>query len=213
MSESLQPPPMLRDVMADEGISWARLVTAIVFLGLSLAIGHQTAPDPPRPEAVPQPVRERVATGVDLPPLQQAVVHAPLQQTVVAAGAPLQQAVVAAPLQFSSVPALASAARPKPAGRTGPLRLGERRQIVRAANRPSARQAVRQRQHDVAVAARESGTIRRSLRTRAQVRREYLRTRHVVAALTGEDSGSDYLMRLAARQRAARLDGAGRRRR
>lgn len=180
--------------MADDGIPWARLVTAIVFLGLSLAIGYQTARDPPQPpEAVPQPVRERVATGVEL--------------------APLQQTVAAAPLQFSSVPALASAARPKPARRTEPLRPGERRQIVRAANRPSERQAVRQRQRDGAAAASESGTIRRSLRTRAQVRREYLRTRHVVAALTGEDSGSDYLMRLAARQRAARLDGAGRRRR
>ena len=64
---------------------------------------------------------------------------------------------------------------------------------------------MRPRQHDVALAARESGTIRRSFRTQAQVRREYLRTRNVVAALTGEDSGSDYLMRLAARQRAAPL--------
>lgn len=47
MRESLQPPPMIADVMADDGISWSRLVTAIVLLGLSLAIGYRTAREPP----------------------------------------------------------------------------------------------------------------------------------------------------------------------
>ena len=65
---------MLPDVTADDGISWMRLVTAIVFLGLSLAIGYRTPADPPRPEDVPQPVSQRVAAGVELAPLEQTIV-------------------------------------------------------------------------------------------------------------------------------------------
>lgn len=39
--------------------------------------------------------------------------------------------------------------------------------------------------------------------TRAQIVREYLASREQVAALTGEDSGSAWLTRAAARQRTA----------
>lgn len=192
MPDSLQTPPLLRDVMVDDGISWMRVVTAIVLLGLSLAIGHRTAREPPRHKAVPQPVRERVVAGVEL--------------------APLEQTIAAAPLPSSSVPAMVQVAAAQPTRHVEPLRVGERRQIVRTAVRSPGRQVVRPRRHDVAAAASESGTIRGSARTRAQVRREYLRSRDVVAALTGEDSGSAYLTRLAARQRASRLDGTGHRR-
>jgi hypothetical protein len=50
----------------------------------------------------------------------------------------------------------------------------------------------------------------RSIRTRAEVRREYFRDRDFVAAVTGEDSGSVYLTRRAAEQREAL--GSGRHR-
>lgn len=187
MRES-QTPPTLADLMADDGIPWTRLVTAVVLLGLSLAIGYQTARAPPRPKAVPQPVLERVVTGLELPPLEQTI--------------------EAAPLPFSGMQALASAAGPKGTGRAEPLRFAERRQIVRSAKRSAESRVVRARRGEVAVAASESGK-RRGVSTRAQVRREYLRSRDVVAALTGEDSGSAYLTQLAARQRAAPPKGAG----
>jgi hypothetical protein len=45
-------------------------------------------------------------------------------------------------------------------------------------------------------------------RRRSEVRGEYIASREQVAALTSEDSGSAYLARLAARQRAARSNGA-----
>lgn len=190
MRESLQPPPPLADFMADDGISWARLVTAIVSLGLSLAIGYRTSRDPPRPRAVPQPVPERMVAGVELVPLVQTEV---------------------APLPVQSVPSPAAAAPAGPA-RAEPLRTGEARRAVRAANRSSPG-PLRPRRRHAAVAVREPGAVRRSVRTRAQVQREYPRSRDGVAALTGEDSGSAYLARLAARQRAASLEGAGHRRR
>lgn len=49
----------------------------------------------------------------------------------------------------------------------------------------------------------------RFVRTRAQVRREYFRDREFAAALTGEDSGSVYITRMAVEQREAH--GSGRR--
>ena len=47
------------------------------------------------------------------------------------------------------------------------------------------------------------------IRTRSDLRREYLQAREQVAALTSEDSGSAYLTRLAARQSAAPTNLAG----
>ena len=206
MRESLQPPPMIADVMADDGISWSRLVTAVVLLGLSVAIGYRTSRDPPRPDAVPQPVHESVVAAVELPPLDATVVAA-------VEFPPLDPAVVAAPATLSDVSAPAGPSRLK--AYAEPRRAGERRHIGRAANRSavSQGQGARPRRHHVARAGREPGTSRPSVRTRAQVRGEYLRSREVVAALTGEDSGSAYLTRAAARQRAARFEGARSRRR
>lgn len=194
MRESLQPPPMpmIADVMADDGISWSRLVTAVVLLGLSLAIGYRTSRDP-RPEPVPQPVHESVVAAVELPRLDATVVDAP---------APLPD--VAAP---------ASPMRVNTAGHAQSRRAVERRHVGRAANRAADRQGARPRRNHAALAGREPATTRRSFRSRAQVRGEYLRNREVVAALTGEDSGSAYLTRVAARQRAARLEVARSRRR
>lgn len=193
MRESPQPLPMIADVMADDGIfSWSRFVTAIVLLGLSVAIGYRTSRDPPHPDAVPQPVHESVVATVELPPLE---------ATTVDALAPLPD--VAAP---------ASPARVEATGHVEPRRAGERRQLARAADGRSASRVARPRGHHVARAQSAMQASRRNVRTRAEVRAEYLRHREVVAALTGEDSGSAYLARVAARQRAARLEGAARRR-
>lgn len=188
MRESLHPAPMLAGGTGDDGISWVRVVTAIVLLALSLAIGTRTARDPPRPGAMPQPVREGVIAGVELLPLAAAVVDVPASS----------DASPTAGLRTS---------------RAARLRAGEGRQIGRAGNRATASQPVRPRLHHVALAGRLPRPIRQSGRTRAQVRAEYLRSREAVAALTGEDSGSAYLMRVAARERAARPAGAGHRRR
>jgi hypothetical protein len=192
MRESPPPPPLIADVIAGDGISWSRLVTAVVLLALSVAIGYRTARDPPQPEAVPQPVRERVVAGIDLPPLRP-----------IAAGVP-------APVSGSSAPeAGGSLEAPRHAGH---VRVAERDHVAPAAHHSSASRALRPRRHHVAHARGELRATERKVRTRAQVRAEYLRHREVVAALTGEDSGSAYLTRVAARQRAARLEGAGRRR-
>lgn len=192
MRESPPQPPLIADVIAGDGISWSRLVSAVVLLALSVAIGYRTARDRPRPEAVPQPVREQVVAAVEL--------------------APLDPPVADALLPSSGASPAASLAPLKTAGHAEPRRAGERRQMGPAAGGRSASDVVRPRRHHVARAQRELRTGRRNVRTRAQVRAEYLRHREVVAALTGEDSGSAYLARLAARQRAARFEGAGHRR-
>lgn len=192
MRESLQTPAIPAEFLSEGGLSPLRLVTAIVLLALSLAIGYRSDRDPPPAKAVPQPVRESVVAGVELAPLNPIAV---------------------APLPRSNVSTPGSLAPAKAGGQAEPRRAGERRQAGRAANRAAAGQGARPRRHHAALAAREPGASRRAGRTRAQVRAEYLRNREVVAALTGEDSGSAYLMRVAARQRAARLEGAGQRRR
>lgn len=191
MRESPPPPPLIADVIAGDGISWSRLVTAVVLLALSVAIGYRTARDPPHPKDVPQPVPEQVVAAVEL--------------------APLHRAPESALLPSRSDWLAASPAPLRAAGHAEPRRAGERRQMDAAPDGRSASHVVRPRRHHVARAASEPATGRRSVRTRAQVRAEYLRHREFVAALTGEDSGSAYLTRVAARQRAARLQGAGRR--
>lgn len=181
---------MLADVMPVEDVSWSRLVSAIVLLGLSLAIGYRTGYAPP-PRAVPLPVPERIVAVVDLPPLAPVVVDA------------------LAPL--ADVPAPVEPAALQPAAHADRIRPGEPHQIARASH-PSAGRAMRPRPHRVMHAASQLRPVRPSVRTRAQVRAEYLRSRDVVAALTGEDSGSAYLARVAARQRAARTQGTSHRR-
>lgn len=191
MRESQPPPAIPAEFLPGGGTSPLRLVSAVVLLALSLAIGYRSDRDPPPAEAVPQPVRESVVAGVELPPLDSSF-----------AGAPLVLSSVSAPGSLEVV---------KAAGTAGPSRAGERRQASRAASRATVGQGARPRRHHAGVAGREPGATRRAVRTRAQVRAEYLRTREVVAALTGEDSGSAYLMRIAARERAARLKGPARR--
>lgn len=193
MRESLQPPPIPAEFLYDDGISPVRLVTAIVLLALSLAIGYRSARDPAPPEPAPQPVPDRVVAAVELPPLGS-----------VAVAAPLPPPDASPPRSLAPVKAAAHAEPPRARA--------SRHQISHARNRALASHATRSRRHQVVAAAYEPAALRRSVRTRAQVRGEYLRTREVVAALTGEDSGSVYLTRVAARQRAARLEGAGRRR-
>lgn len=192
MRDSPPPsPPLIADVIAGDGISWSRLVTAVVLMALSLAIGHRTGRDPPQPEAVPQPVREQVVAAIELPPRYSA------------AGDTLLPS-------WRDRPA-ASPAPLRAVGHAEPRRAGERDQIGTARGH-SASRAVRPRARHAARTQSELRTSRRTVRTRAQVRADYLRNREVVAALTGEDSGSIYLTQLAARQRATRLEGAGRRR-
>ncbi|NKE66562.1 hypothetical protein RAMLITH_12075 [Ramlibacter sp. RBP-2] len=190
MRESPPPPALIADVIAGDGISWSRLVTAVVLLALSLAIGHRTARDPPQPKAVPQPVREQIVAAVELPPLPPA------------AGAKLAPS-------SSDWPA-ASPAQLNAAGHAEPVRAGPRGQMSPAADGRPASHVVRPPRHHATRTGSELRASRRTVRTRAQVRAEYLRNREVVAALTGEDSGSAYLTRVAARQRAARPEGAGR---
>lgn len=177
--------------MPDDGISWFRLVSAVVLLALSLAIGHRTAHAPP-PKAVPQPVLEGIVAGVDLPPLDPVAAEVP------------------APVPDSSAPE--AAASPEAPGHADHVRVAERRHVAAAAHHASASRVLRPRRHQAAHARAHVRAAGRNVRTRAQVRAEYLRHREVVAALTGEDSGSAYLARVAARQRAARLEGAARRR-
>lgn len=192
MRESPPPPPLIADVIAGDGISWSRLVSAVVLVSLSVAIGYRTARSPARFQALPQPVREQVVAAVELAPL-----HRALQDKL---------------LPSSSDWPAASPAPLKAAGHAEPRSAGERPQMSSAAGGRSASHAVRPRRHHLARTESEPRASRRNVRTRAQVRAEYLRNREVVAALTGEDSGSAYLSRVAARQRAARLEGGGRRR-
>ncbi len=182
---------MIADVMADDGISWLRLVTAVVLLALSLAIGQRSERQThPAPKAVPQPVHESVVAEVELVPFA-----APDAATTQPAASLLETQ------PSASLPDPAMAAPAPATGPAEPLRRGKARQVDRAAQRPAVSQAVRLRRQPAALAVRAPPATR--ARTRGQVRSEYLRSREIVAALTGEDSGSAYLARVAARQRAA----------
>ena len=180
--------PLLADVLP----AGSRLVTGIVILALSLVVGLRDVPQEPEVEAVPQPVLQRVVVGTPLPPLQAAVVHAPS---------------ASAPPRTAPRPATATRAMHATTARsTSRHRLHEfasaqtRRLVLGRRDRVAARRAT------ASIVVARPGFPR----SRAQVRREYLRLRQVVAATTGEDSGSFYLMRAAARHRTSRLSATHR---
>jgi hypothetical protein len=182
MREAPKPPPLLADVMPAGGVSWPRVVTAIVLLALSLAIGFRGTRHQPAPKAVPQPVPRHLVAGADLPALQPEF----------------------APLRGSTGLAAARMVR------TEAMQPAIRHPVWHAAARPAARRVAfaRREQAPSGHARQRASTAHALTRTRGEVEREYLRARDVVAAFTGEDSGSAYLMRASARERAARFDAS-----
>jgi hypothetical protein len=77
MHEPVRVPTLPPDLVAGADVSWARLITGLMLLALSLVIGYRSAHHPPPPKAVPQPVRNQLVVEADLPPLEAAVVRAP----------------------------------------------------------------------------------------------------------------------------------------
>jgi hypothetical protein len=171
MHEPVHVPTLPPDLVAGADISWARLITGIMLLVLSLVIGWRSAHRPPPPKAVPHPVREQLVVSADLAPMEPGAVSAVRTIPDISAAPPL------------------AAARAEPVGEvvTRP---------THAPHRVSIKHARHHRQDESRLIARASVT-----RSRADVRREYFRDRDFVAAFGGEDSGSVYLMRRAAEQR------------
>lgn len=180
--------PLLSDVMPDG----SRLATGLVILALSLIFGlrgalHQPAAEPAI-EAIPQPVLQRFVFGTPLPAME------PLARPRPSIAMAMASDAVTAP----------------PASRPGAPRFASRHRVRHVAGSVNTRRSVLARSGRQAGRGNAPAVVARtgSARTRAQVQREYLRARDVVAALTGEDSGSFYLMRTAAGQRTARLSAS-----
>jgi hypothetical protein len=175
MHEPVHVPTLPPDLVAGADISWARLITGIMLLVLSLVIGWRSTHRPPPPKAVPHPVREQLVVSADLAPMEPGAVSG-----------------VRTIPDISDAPPFVPAARAEPVRELAP-RAGH------AAHRVSIKHARHHSHGDSRLIARAS-----VVRTRADVRREYFRNRDFVAAFGGEDSGSVYLARLAAEHRAAR---------
>jgi hypothetical protein len=172
MREPIKVPSLPPDFTSGDGVSWPRLITALVLLALSLVMGYRSTDHPPPPKAEPHSVRDQLVVSAELPPLEAEMVSGPT--TVNRPPTKVPPVEVADP-------------HPAVAGRE-----------EHALHRQSLKHAGLHRHGERRLVAR-TGTIR----SRAEVRREYFRDRDFVAALTGEDSGSVYLTRTAAEQREA----------
>lgn len=166
-----------------DGLPWVRLITGLVALALAmLAIpaGRRA------PESTARPIPDRVISVEALPGAQ------PLRRPALRP----QEA------NDPSVDSPAPDAQPKPS--TAQARSVAITTPSRRAWRATAPAHAMRR---VASSSHRSRGYRRVERpthalTRAQVEREYMAARDEVAALTREDSGSAWLMRVAAHQRA-----------
>jgi hypothetical protein len=177
MHEPVHVPSLPPDLVAGADISWARLITGVMLLVLSLVIGYRSAHHPPPPpKAEPHPVRQQLIVSADLPPLETAVVSAP-----------------------RIIPDISAAPPVVPAARAEPVR--ELRPRLKYPTHRRSSMHARVHRHPNSRLVARSGVVR----TRAQVEREYFRSRDLVAAFTGEDSGSVYLTRAAAEQRSSRF--------
>jgi hypothetical protein len=165
-------PTLPPDLVAGADVSWARLITGIALLVLSLVIGYRSAHHPPPRKAEPHPVREQLVVSAELPPLETAVVN----------GA-------------RTIPDISAAAPFGPAARAEPVREVAPR-VAHGSRRMSFKHSRHHRRGEVHLVAHT-----RFIRTRSDVQREYFRDRDFVAAFGGEDSGSVYLSRVAAEQR------------
>jgi hypothetical protein len=175
MPEPVRVPTLPPDLVAGADISWARLITGIVLLVLSLVMGYRSVYHPPPPKAVPHPVRQQLVVSADLAPMEPAV----------ASG-------------VRTIPDISAAPPFVPAARAEPVREVE----PRAAHGPRRVSIKHSRHHRLGEVHLVAHT--RFIRTRAEVRREYFRDRDFAAAFGGEDSGSVYLSRVGAEDRATR---------
>jgi hypothetical protein len=179
MHEPVRVPTLPPDLVAGADISWARLITGVVLLVLSLVMGYRSAHHPPPPKAEPHPVRNQLVVSADLPPLEPAVVGG-----------------------VRTIPDISAVEPFVAANRSESVReLGSR--LKSPTHRRWQAHARLHRHPNSRVVARNS-----FVRTRAEVRREYFRDRDFVAAFGGEDSGSVYLSRVAAERRTAHIPGA-----
>jgi hypothetical protein len=174
MHEPVRVPTLPPDLVAGADISWARLITGIVLLVLSLVMGYRSAHHPPPPKAEPHPVRNQLVVSADLPPMEPAVVGG-----------------VRAIPDISAAPSVVPGAVAEPVREAAP-RAGH------APRRLWIKHGRHHRRGEVHLVAHT-----RFIRTRSDVQREYLRDRDFVAAFGGEDSGSVYLARRAAEGREA----------
>lgn len=176
-----------------EGLPWVRLATAAFIVAITLSLGwrgHRAEAEPPQP---PEPTPALVAALLVAP----AAGLAPPVQVHDAA-------VVPAPVECLTATRPAEPADASPHERATAREKG-----------PPARVARDKRGVNRAPAGRHQVVHAGLTRERAEVRDEYIAARDQVAALTGEDSGSVYLARVAARRSTtapARAAGARERR-
>ncbi|HKB54352.1 MAG TPA: hypothetical protein VKD22_10150 [Ramlibacter sp.] len=162
-----------------DGLPWVRLITGLVALAIfAIPAGRHAG------ESRTRPIADRVIAVEALPPAQ------PLPRPILP------------PHESGDAPTAAPAARQgSSTAQARPVAVAQRKagRVTAAARH---RRRIAGTSHQARVdrhAARATHAL-----TRAQVVREYLAARDQVAALTGEDSGSAWLMRATARRRTAR---------
>jgi hypothetical protein len=174
-------PPAIIPPDAD-ALPWMRLITGLVALAiLALPSGRHVA------EWSTRPIPDRTITVAALPPLEP--------------GTPQPSGPEDTSLAFalSAAPPDQSTARARPV--LTPVTQGSQVRAKAALHHTRHFASTRR-----AMAASTRIARARQGLTRAQVVRAYIASREQVAALTGEDSGSAYLMRVAARQRESRSE-------
>jgi hypothetical protein len=182
-----------------DGFPWPRLITGMVAVAISMTLGWR-AEQPPEPASAPATQPATLLAAATYSAEQPAPDAAPAADT---------SSLPPVSMLVARTPEPLVARNPEPLPSDPPQRHQLQRRVSRAkvsSDVVADRKAARARPGS----ASPSQVARaRSARSRAEVRNEYIAAREQVAALTGEDSGSDYLARMAARQQPARTVLAG----
>lgn len=193
IGEHLPPGSGPIGLASSDGFPRARLVIGIFAVAISFGMSWRIAPTPADLPfaAIVQPIREQAITPVALEPLAPEVEEAAQPRNTFSGPA-------------ASPQVAAQAARPRARSQLASVK---RHQLQRIASRAPARSehlARRKAQLNLLPARYKPVVHVRVTRKAPDPRREYIAAREQVAAFTGEDSGSAYLARMAARQNAAR---------
>jgi hypothetical protein len=174
--------------------SWARLASGIFAVAVSLAVSWRTASPTGElaHEQAPQPEEAPLASGVVL-----------TNETPAPIADPTEGKTVPASTLHASAPQPVAPSRVVPARAVRPAVMHKRPTPHTNSHAKVQAATSTPKNADVDPRASHPNTLSRSIRTRTEVRDEFIASRKQVAAMTGEDSGSVYLARVAARHGAA----------
>jgi len=195
IGEHLPPGSGPIGLASSDGFPRARLVIGIFAVAVSFGMSWRIAPTPADLPfaAIVQPIRDQLVTPVALEPLAPEIEEAVPPRNTLSGPA-------------TAPPVAAQAARPRARSQLASIKRHQLRRIASRAPARSEHLAGRKAQLNLLPARYKPVVHVRVTRKASDPRREYIAAREQVAALTGEDSGSAYLARVAARQNASRAN-------